>query len=385
MVEETCVSGGRPRHLDVAIVIPVAGDSPYLSESFASVDRISRVEAIVVEDGPSRPRHLQAGVPVRHLATGRRTGPAATRNFGIESARATFIAFLDSDDLHTPGHLERCVRALRDSGADAVAGVGRWIAVDGSPLGAADLVWHDFNPAAAFGSLLMRNRIATPTVVIRREMLLQLGGFDDTLTHAEDYDLWLRIARNGRWTYLDSVEALVRRHGSNTSRDMQAHLDAERQILQRWPVDVVCAALADLFPGTGTQRLGALATYAFKIENEVLLRDTLRELGGVDPLSPLGPFLIGTWELQSGRFHAALVELEKGSALPSVPAELWNNLGVALCRAERLEEARRAFERARSLRPDYRDPSLNLEALSACREDQWRVTLRPLREHLPPP
>ncbi len=390
VIEETGTPGRAETEPDspqfhVAIVIPVAGDAPYLSQSLASVDGALRVEAIVVEDGPSRPRMMPAGFPVRHLATGKRSGPAGARNTGIRSARAPLIAFLDADDLFTPGHLERCLRRLQESGADAVAGVGRWAAEDGSPLGAPDWDWHDFNAATAFGSILMRNPIATPTVVVRRELLMRLGGFDGTLTHAEDYDLWLRIARNGRWAYLNSVEALVRRHGSNTSRDQQAHLDAERQILRRWQVDAVDAAFADLFPGSRAQRLTALATYAFKTGNELLMREGLRELRHVDPLSPLAPFLIGTWDLQSGRLQAALEALEGGSALPSAPAELWNNLGVALCQSERLEEAQRAFERARHLRQDYRDPALNLESLRACHLDQLRVTLRPLRKHLPPP
>jgi len=124
-------------------------------------------------------------------------GPARSRNNGVRQARAEYVAFLDSDDWWAPRKLERSVRAL-DAGADVVY---HDMFIVSSP--AQKRFWRRSRTRAlrspAYDDLMTKgNGLATSSVVMRRELLLKIGGFSEErgLIAWEDFDAWLRIARH---------------------------------------------------------------------------------------------------------------------------------------------------------------------------------------------
>src|SRR5581483_6713771 len=89
------------------------------------------------------------------------------------------------------------------------------------------------------GKLLAGNAIAPLTVVVRRACLDSVGMFDQRFAPADDWDLWLRVARSYRLGFLDDVTALYRFHGDNVSRDelsmQRAVIRTMKSICERFP------------------------------------------------------------------------------------------------------------------------------------------------------
>jgi glycosyltransferase involved in cell wall biosynthesis len=137
---------------------------------------------------------------------------SAARNAGWRAAGAPWIALLDADDLWEPEKLEQAAAVLARAPAAA------WFFSDGSfrslggELRASWLGIYADLPEGYVGSpvaeLLEVNFVLTSSVVVRRDALEFAGGFDETLSHAEDLDLWIRLAR--RWPAAASHRALVR-------------------------------------------------------------------------------------------------------------------------------------------------------------------------------
>ena len=123
-------------------------------------------------------------------------GPGAARNIGAQRATSEWIAFLDSDDLWFPNKLEMCINAIRENPeSNFFCHNETMIAEDGST---ALLDYsRSYSPGKSLPEQLFKtNLFSTSAVVCKRENILEVGGFDETLSSAQDYELWLRMSPN---------------------------------------------------------------------------------------------------------------------------------------------------------------------------------------------
>lgn len=120
-------------------------------------------------------------------------GIANGRNAALREVEADLYMFLDSDDAFAPGVVQQYVEDHLASPSPALR-YGDWTAI--SPLDDARVQRRVWTPNRhQYEQLLLDNFIVTATVMIDREIVTAVGGFNEQYSHAEDWDLWLRIAR----------------------------------------------------------------------------------------------------------------------------------------------------------------------------------------------
>ncbi len=183
----------------VAVVIPTRNRPALLERSLACAlgQRDVDTEIVVVDDGSEPAVGPDPDPRVRVVRNRAPRGVAGARNRGIREATAPWVAFLDDDDLWAPGKLAAQLAALR---ADPAAG---W-SYTGEAILDTDLtvVWGNRAPLAdEIGSRLLRGN-AVPgggsSVVAARDLLLDLGGFDESFSILADWDLWTRLSLRAR-------------------------------------------------------------------------------------------------------------------------------------------------------------------------------------------
>jgi glycosyltransferase involved in cell wall biosynthesis len=176
------------------------------------------LEVIVVDDASEddTPARL-SGLDDPRVRVERHESPkglAAGRNTGIRAARAEWVAFTDDDDLWSPRKLRLQLDAARNADADWVYGGA--VVVDSSKR---VLESHPFPDPDQVEELLLSGGNFVPgggsNVAVRTELVRRLGGFDETLSYFEDWDLWLRLARVGRPAACPEVVVARVEHGSN--------------------------------------------------------------------------------------------------------------------------------------------------------------------------
>jgi len=185
---------------DVSIIIPCRNGERFLAETIESAlqQTLPACEIIVVDDGSTDATQtvINRYPEVRGLKQSPQ-GVSAARNAGIEVSRGDYIVFLDHDDRLLPQALEiglETFAAYPDSGF--VFGLCRIINADGVPIQSANLSVLEQTYAPPFyPQLLQGNSIHPPArLMIQRQVLKEIGGFDTSLIVSEDYDLYLRLA-----------------------------------------------------------------------------------------------------------------------------------------------------------------------------------------------
>jgi hypothetical protein len=187
-----------------SVVLTVRNRATHLVAAIASVQQqsFSGWELLVVDDGSTdaTPRVLEllgAQDGRLRVITTAGQGSSAARNAGIEAARGRYVAFLDADDIWSPGHLRVALATLVSRPCSAVHAMARrWrlgITYSAFPADPSDLV-H-------------RNRVTVSALVVERDILRQVGGFDPALPRFAEQDLGLKLARATTIVPVDFVAA----------------------------------------------------------------------------------------------------------------------------------------------------------------------------------
>lgn len=210
----------------VSVVVPAYNSALYVGMAVRSAldQDYPNKEIIVVNDGSTdNTADILAQFGARIVVVNQsNSGVAAARNLGMQTARGAYIALLDADDAWLPGKLRKQVDYLSAH----------------PELAAVYCAWREWQPDAhgqftlprlsreemeqdgieaqdsgwLYNKLFLESVIHTTTLLMRREIMEQVGQFDPTLRRGQDYDYWFRMSRLAPIHKLRAVLSLYRIH-----------------------------------------------------------------------------------------------------------------------------------------------------------------------------
>jgi glycosyltransferase involved in cell wall biosynthesis len=214
-----------------SVIIPAYNAQDFICDALDSVASQSYTdyEIMVVDDGSLDKTYDKALEWSRHhplvnikIIQQTNKGIGGARNTALNNAHGAFAAFLDADDLWLENKLTVLARYLKANPS-------------------VDLVCHDiwfqsqkaakkrlgFGPYTTYRDLLFKgNSISTSATIVRRQQIVTIGGFSEDLSFnsAEDYNLWLHLARRQcRIKYLHEVLSTYRDWGQGVSNNIPVH------------------------------------------------------------------------------------------------------------------------------------------------------------------
>jgi glycosyltransferase involved in cell wall biosynthesis len=193
----------------------------------------SSVEVIVVNDGST-----DSSMGVISVFNDRvmvidqdNMGASGARNSGIAVSNGTYLAFLDADDYWAPDFLEKMVDALEQSDS-GIAYCG-WQNVGlengrGSPF-----VPPDYESDPDKLELLIENtRWPIHAVLVKRDLITEIGGFDRKWATCEDFALWIEIATCTTLARVPEVLAFYRHHDKGQLTDNRLTMARNHWLVQ---------------------------------------------------------------------------------------------------------------------------------------------------------
>jgi glycosyltransferase involved in cell wall biosynthesis len=232
----------------VSVIIPTYNCAAFLAEAIRSVlaQTHRAAEIIVVDDGSADDTATVVaglGAVITYLRQ-ENAGAAAARNAGLARATGDYIAFLDADDYWAPDKLATQLKVMDLCPEVDLVCADFWLAGDDSRqshikqkyrlFSAYRLDWPaifslrlrlpgtsiDGWMGPAFGPLFLGNFINTSSVLLRRRACDRVGRFSEALRTQEDYDYWLRVARQAECAFVDQpLLAFRRRRHQLTAAD----------------------------------------------------------------------------------------------------------------------------------------------------------------------
>lgn len=207
---------------DISVVVPLYNKAPFIRECLDSIGAQSLLplEVIVVDDGSGdggaelvEDWAATTQRPKARLIRQANAGVSVARNRGLQEAAGSFVALLDADDLWEPTFLEEAWKAIGgEPGADAVfghiiergKGVERVLLPSGShPREVPD-----------YPSWFMGHRgygLWSSNTLVRKSLLLDIGGFPAGVQNGEDTDTWFRLGFRANVRYAPAARAVYRR------------------------------------------------------------------------------------------------------------------------------------------------------------------------------
>ncbi len=271
--------------MKISVVIPTFNRGAAIAATLDSVlnQTLAPLEIIVVDDGSTDgtadfiAAHYGDKVRLIRQPNG---GVARARNRGLRESRGEWIAFCDHDDRFHPQKLERLSAFAREKIGVIVP---RW-----REVGSEVIESPSITPRNAFSWLFgWHNPLISMSVpLVEREVMWRIGGFDPRCAPADDWDLWLRLARVCKFIFVDEILVDYSLHEGQQRDDSARMFRAVRRTLGKHPLELARRPLLLwwlLFSGAFVPSIGAYKQFQ-NGENGAIF-DAMR----AHPLSILSP------------------------------------------------------------------------------------------------
>jgi glycosyltransferase involved in cell wall biosynthesis len=192
-----------PKALRTAVIVPAFNASKTLDAALASIaaQSLPPAEVVVCDDHSTDNTEVVANrwqglIPITVLRQSENRGPAAARRTAIEHSSAELLALLDADDAWLPDHLELLTKTYHLSGGIVCADALHWYPSD-FISSRRHRSHHPIPRTDRQLQAILRNNFVSIGALFPRASYDEIGGFRDGISGAEDWDLWIRLIRNG--------------------------------------------------------------------------------------------------------------------------------------------------------------------------------------------
>jgi len=223
----------------ISVILPVYNGEPYLRDAIDSIlnQTMTEFELIIINDGSSDASARTAksfnDERIVYLEQENK-GLNPTLNIGIAMAQAPLIARMDQDDIAMPERFSVQLSWIKAHPDVSVLGSAvSFIDEAGEPTGRQDTPGGD-NSAVVKNLLNPRKGIALahPTVIMRKDVLLKAGGYNERFLNGDEMHLWLRISEISKLHILEEVLLSYRLHQTGMSREGR-HIQLRSGIIAR--------------------------------------------------------------------------------------------------------------------------------------------------------
>jgi glycosyltransferase involved in cell wall biosynthesis len=222
----------------VSVTIPCYNGESYIETAIRSVlaQTFSDLEIVVIDDGS----HDRTGEIVQGFKDDRiryfyqeNQGLAETRNRLINLAKGEYIGFLDQDDYWEPTKLERQIAVFRNDPEIVLVYADCYIVDAGGNIKGKWSQRNKLYRGQVLDRLLQVNFVPIPTVLMRKAVFADIGGFQ-SFSYCEEYDVFLRCAAKHPFEYVAKPLASYRVHPAQFSKNYEIALSELLAIYDTW-------------------------------------------------------------------------------------------------------------------------------------------------------
>jgi GT2 family glycosyltransferase len=207
----------------VTVVVPHHNRPDFVREALLSIhNQTAKPTEVLLVDDDSSPENLDKLRGLSSLATilttSKNVGVAAARNFGAQNAKSEWLAFLDDDDCWLPDKQERQIHYLEAHPQVMALGGGATMV---TPEGREEYWGEKTTQRLTLAHALCYTASLSGGLMIRRDIFLEMGGFNPRMVPVEDYEFGIRLLASGHETHFLGEPLFIYRRGGRQQLSLE--------------------------------------------------------------------------------------------------------------------------------------------------------------------
>ena len=204
----------------VSIIVRTCSRPDTLRENLISLrnQTYKNIEVVVVEDGKNTAEKMIKNefkdLNIVYEATGTNIGRSKVANIAMKKAKGKYLNFLDDDDVFYNDHVETLVKSLEKNKYDIVFSSSFETLIEVQNKSPYKYIIHDKGPFGGWDfdrfELYKHNLFPIQSVMLKKELVKECGGIDETIDALEDWDFWVRLSLNHEFYRIKKTTSIFR-------------------------------------------------------------------------------------------------------------------------------------------------------------------------------